>query len=568
MVKHPWVNKQLDTLLTRWTYKACTGGAYRLAGFALAHDGYLIARNGKVFHGSDWIPQHQAICSLSAKRGLCVRHPVRMYDDLLPLEHISQDDLLLEVAARLEKQGCADPLSAAEQIAATQLRMDGTYVLHSETAKLNGGDFDFDLISVLPDDRFPVWVQDRFARPRRVSKTKDKKRERHAWPNIVHVARQAIGNQVGSITDLITSCHAEGRRDLADELVPELQNALDSFKFDVQPNQEKIAAIRKQVTTAAWLYLKNVTRVSDLPKHIDAKDTDVIGRLYNLVRPEFDQLITSADNLDAFHWLIQGEQVSQKMQEECHVIHRAYGAVVAAVAKRTAQLKVVLDKARQEFDAVRNEPKTSAVYKQRRLAKNQAQATYRFNQERSEDEVNAVITFLKIWAQNKTRNRMAWAQALNTIVCKARPGVAFESNGTGESSERSYKPTGSLIFITFPQEVVTSLAQINGAKEVALFERRMIEAFSRIDEHGRTFLVEAVKGGLKETFLFACRDGQISLDPAIPIPAKEDKESQPKPVSQQIEIEDPEGLGHEIADNIVFHAEYGAELNANQEVPF
>lgn len=571
IVKHPWVNKQLDTLLTRWTYKACTGGAYRLSGFALAHDGYLIARDGKVFHGSDWILGNQAICGLSAKRGLCVRHPVRMYDDLLPLEHISQDDLLLEVAARLEKQGCPDALSAAEQIAATQLRMDGTYVLHSETAKLNGGDFDFDLVAVLPDDRFPVWVRDRFARPRRVSKTKDKKRERHAWPNIVHVARKAIGNQVGSITDLITSCHAEGRPDLADELVPELQNALDSLKFDVQPNQEKIAAIRKQVTTAGWLYLKNLTRVSDLPKHVDAKDTDVIGRLYNLVRPEFDQLITAADNLDAFHWLIQGEQVTQKMQEECHVVHRAYGAVVAAVATRTAQLKVVLNKARQEFDDVRNEPKTSPLYKQRRFAKNQAQTAYRFNEERSEDEVNAVITFLKIWAQNKTRNRMAWAQALNAIVCKARPGVVFtDSNGSGESNERSYKPTGSLIFITFPQEVVSSLAQINGAKDVPLFERRLIEAFSRIDEHGRTFLVEAVKGGLKETFLFACRDGQISLDPAIPAPEKEDKDSkQAKPVSQPAQAEDdPEGLGHEIADNIVFQAEYGPELNANSEVPF
>jgi hypothetical protein len=44
-----------------------------------------------------------------------------------------------------------------------QLRLKGTFTLHSETAKRNGGDYDFDQVCVVEGDRFPRFVQDRFA---------------------------------------------------------------------------------------------------------------------------------------------------------------------------------------------------------------------------------------------------------------------------------------------------------------------------------------------------------------------------------------------------------------------
>ena len=84
IVRHPYVNNQLNKLLARWAFKAATGGGFRLPAFALMDDGYLFLKDGEVFSGSDWIPEHKAIVSLASKHGLCVRYPIRMVDDLLP----------------------------------------------------------------------------------------------------------------------------------------------------------------------------------------------------------------------------------------------------------------------------------------------------------------------------------------------------------------------------------------------------------------------------------------------------------------------------------------------------
>ena len=61
-------------------------------------------------------------------------------------------------------QGCALIEDEARDLMARQLRLEGAYVLHSETAKKNGGDFDFDWICVVEEDRFPRFVKDRFSR--------------------------------------------------------------------------------------------------------------------------------------------------------------------------------------------------------------------------------------------------------------------------------------------------------------------------------------------------------------------------------------------------------------------
>ena len=554
IVNHPWVNAQLDKLLTRWTYKACTGGAFHLPAFALSHDGYLVASGGKVYCGSNWLSKDQAICGLPSKRGLCVRYPIRMYDDLLPVEHIDEQDLWLRLWEELEKQGCSDGCSIAEQVIATQLRMPGTYVLHSETAELNGGDFDFDLVGVIEQDRFPAWVADRFSHQRSQTQTKSKPtKEKHPWYNLVHVARKAIGNQIGSITDLITSCLAAGRPDLAEQLVVELQRALDSLKHGVEPDLDKIAAVRQQVTQAPWLRFKYARRISELPLHVDAAETDKIAILYNHVRPHFDTLLASPAKLEAYTGLIEGEQVNKQMIADCHHVHSAYGAVVAAIAKRKTELKDALDKARKDWDAVRKGPDKSRR-KQAWFAKTQAQAAYNHNEERANDEMKAIIAFLKIWAQNKTKNRMAWAQALNAIVCRVK-------------SQGAYRPTGSLMYITFAQELVTRLAALTGGKEARLYAPRMVEGFVRTDDHGRTFLVEVIKGQLKETFLFACRSGEFSLDAALPVEAQ--KETTPEETPPSGDIEDPEGVGHEIIDDLVFRAEHSSESQGEQEpVPF
>src|SRR6266567_2678128 len=61
IVRHPYVNNQLNKLLARWAFKTATGGGFYLPAFALMDDGYLFLKDGKVFSGADWIPEHKAI---------------------------------------------------------------------------------------------------------------------------------------------------------------------------------------------------------------------------------------------------------------------------------------------------------------------------------------------------------------------------------------------------------------------------------------------------------------------------------------------------------------------------
>jgi hypothetical protein len=97
------------------------------------------------------------------------------------------------------------------------------------------------------------------------------------------VAMKAKGNSIGRITDLITSCLAEAREDLADRLALELQAALDSLKHGVEPDEELLREIRKQVNPAPWLKCKRAQHVRDLPVAVEAAHTDRIGALYNIV---------------------------------------------------------------------------------------------------------------------------------------------------------------------------------------------------------------------------------------------------------------------------------------------
>jgi hypothetical protein len=133
------------------------------------------------------------------------------------------------------------------------------------------------------------------------------------------------------------------------------------------------------------------------------------------------------------------------------------------------------------------------------------------------------------------------------------------------------KGTGSLIWLTFAQEMVLRLADLTGGKKVLLYRPRLVEGFVRIDEHGRTFLAEAIDGGLRELFLFKCKDGKISLDETVTIDEKKEPESangqqaeQPAQAAQEAD----DGLGHEL-EAVEAGIEATPEFDENQEhVPF
>jgi hypothetical protein len=495
IVRHPYVNNQLNKLLAHWAFKAATGGGFRLPAFALMDDGYLFVKDGQVVFSSDWIPEHKAIVPLASKHGLCVRYPIRMVDDLLPFGNLSDEEIAAQLNNDLCRRNCTLTDSEVRELVQCQLRLEGTYVLHSETAKKNGGDFDFDWVCVVEEDRFPRFVKDRFSRGLGQQQGKNKaNKAKDPWFNLEHVAMKARGNHIGSITDLMTSCRAVGQEELAAQLAKELQNALDSLKWQVQPDLKLVAEIRQQVRQAPWLRYKNERRCSDLPLHLEVEKTDRVGHLYNHVRKQIEDLLINKAPIEAFKALVVGEQVSREMLEDCRFINRVYAAMIGKIIERREQLKEQLEKAKAEWDAVR-QSSDKELRRQKLFAMNQAYGTCRGDEERGRYEMKAVLAFIRIWAQNKAENRMGWLQALNRIVC------------TGQRS------SGSILFLAFPQELILKLAERTGGKPVRVHVPRLYDGLVRTDSSGRTFLVDPLKGGgQKHTFLFKYRNGKILLD--------------------------------------------------------
>jgi len=86
----------------------------------------------------------------------------------------------------------------ARKIVDQQVCLVGILALHSETAALNGGDFDFDMVCVVEGDRFPLFVEDRFTYREQHTKQKDKTpKPPSPWWNLPQVAMQARGTRSG-----------------------------------------------------------------------------------------------------------------------------------------------------------------------------------------------------------------------------------------------------------------------------------------------------------------------------------------------------------------------------------
>jgi hypothetical protein len=132
------------------------------------------------------------------------------------------------------------------------------------------------------------------------------------------------------------------------------------------------------------------------------------------------------------------------------------------------------------------------------------------------------------------------------------------------------KGTGSLIWLAFPQELVSRLAALTGGRDVRLYTPKVVEGFVEKDKHGRAFLVEAIDGGLRATFLFTNRNGKVSLDDTIiPEAAKgiEDSKSSEQPSQEALPTVEDEGLGHDLSEEVEFEPEFAAE-SENNDVPF
>jgi hypothetical protein len=500
LIQHPWVNNQLERILARWAFKVCTAGGFEMPAFALADDGYLLLHNGQVYSGSDWMPQDRSINALATNRGLVVRYPVRMKEDLLPYTKIPPTETRQLLSNELARQGCPDSEAMATRVTSEQLELEGTFILHSRTAAKNGGDYDFDFVCVVEGDRFPRFVEHRFQYKGNgsVEKTKAKK-ARSPWWNLPQVAVGAMGNQIGTITDLMTQCLAAGRDDCHRELVEQLQLALDQLKHGVTPDQDKIRAIReqiKQTPAAQWLRAKRLRSLKDLPERVEGPATDRIGGMYNLVRKELTDFFSNRMPVSQFRGLVQGYEFSQEMVDECRRVNRAWALTIQAGIEK----KKVLIAGVQEAEAAFESGKDNKELRSKLLhTLCQARAALASYDQQWQEEIRSLIWFVRTWAARKEDNRMGWLQALHTIVCGTKNDQA----------------SGALPFYAFPNELLKAIVERTGGRPVQLAAPKVCEGMVEMDEEGRCFLVETVMGEngqsySKMTFLMALTpDGKV-----------------------------------------------------------
>ena len=516
LVKHPYVNQKLQKLLARWAFKVCTGGGFRVPAFALADDGFLFLDRGNLVSGSDWIPRNRTIVDAACRRGLVIRYPIRMKEDLLPVETLAPGELTALLQHTLSASGAA--LSGEETVSLLerQIRLPGTLVLHSQKAKENGGDFDFDLVALLEGNRFPAFVESRFALIDPYIVTKDKReKSKSAYFNFARVAMQAKGNDIGRITNLKTSCLAAGRPDLAYQLVKELQNSLDALKHGTQVDRELVNAIRQEVGSAAWLSYKTARRVSDLPLPLEVEPTDSIGRMYNLLRPHIADLFTAVMPLQEFAGLVTGHPYTEEMREECRRQNRLYASIVqehieeakqqtasvkeaeACVAEAKAAAGTLSPQASQNAKDAAKKAKDAAYARLRR-----AKTAARGGEERRKAEMKRVTALIREWGAGKRSNRLGWCQALHDLTQKSR----FKGS------------TGSVLFLAFPQEVVDSAVEATGGRPIELRLPEHPDGEIVFDAEGNVFRVDTNQDPAghtceKRVFLFRItEEGHVIAD--------------------------------------------------------
>jgi len=503
MLKHPFIQHHLERVLMKWAYRLCTSGGFRLPGFALADDGFLFLHEEDVVCGSDWIPKSAAIARSECTRGLVVRYPIRMKEDLLPVENLSVEGTIRLLTEHVAQRGCRLSAEGAVVIVRQQLQLTGTLILNSETAARNGGDFDFDLVCLVEDNRFPRFVQSRFTYEEQHSAIKNKNpKPPSPWWNLPQVAMQARGNQIGSITDLKTSCLAKGRPDFARELVDQLQNALDQLKHGTQPDQEVIRNIRNEVPTAPWLKLKQKRRIEDMDEHVEVDANDKVGKLYNFIRKELGRFFGSAVTvpLSDFRGLIGGQSFTPEIYQECFVVNRYYGNRVTEIMSCRQQLLANLEKANAEIEAHKHD---AEARKELFFRRNQASAALNAYEKRAGEELKALVNELQKWSSSKNGTRLAYLSALHSIVCRERR-TNPDPNFVGG--------TGSIVFYSFPQDVVNQIAERTGGRPVTVEVPSLCDGEVEIDAEGRIFLVQPFtqpNGQVVERLIFVAQVTKI-----------------------------------------------------------
>jgi len=294
LIHHPWVINKLTRLLRRrWLHLALGGGLK--------------------FTGLQGLP-----------------------DDSLPIGIISTPDLPYGpvIATRYPVRSWADIRIWRNVRAKRHHHFVGTVWMNHQTAALVGGDFDGDYFIFLPAKRFPLmtteirrWHHTR--QPPPVVKVKE--RMASDWSALPKVMMDNTDNMVGLITYFIAQANAMHRLDFVNALAPELQIAVDKFKYNLTHDLDKIKSISSQLEALDWLAdRKSHDAFTKRPIHVTPQATDTISYLANRVAATWQppNLITSP--LESFAPLFPNAQHHTAAARQ---LTRRYGKQVAAIIR-------------------------------------------------------------------------------------------------------------------------------------------------------------------------------------------------------------------------------------------
>lgn len=497
-MRHPFVHSGTLRLMAAKLRKLFLGGVL-MDKRTLKPDSFIaVDENGKLFHGTNWMPDRAALTDNEGNRSITIRFPIRMREDLLPVEHISSTvdhgkgtavDYLLRSFPEMSR-------TLAVRIVKEQLYLKHCVSLNGGYAKLFGGDYDGDLVYLMSGVRYPNVIDWRFNMEERKQPKKNKvEKQRRPWHEIGRISFEAMGNTVGSVTNTILSVIAGGEWERQYPLAEELQNEVGGLKHGTRADMERVrlikagipietvdnylagnckvalSVLKKEATPIRdpkWLAIdkKEVKSFTDLPDYVaPASDADVVAKLYNHLYAVAKELLGEAHPISYYAAIFDGlygdNAITKEMQFECKLAKGLYGSQTGKVSAWTAKKREVMKAAKEELKQLRDSNNHDIEQAQ---ALNEQIRILAAEYEKAQVESRKYFSFMRnivcAWGNGKTAEmKMYWAAALNeTLVPKTRKNASNGQPNQSEANKPKPTGTGSILFHAFPQQVVDAVA--------------------------------------------------------------------------------------------------------------
>jgi hypothetical protein len=225
--------------------------------------------------------------------------------------------------------------------------IDGILTVNHKTALELGRDFDGDQLAWLPASKLPN-IAAAIKAVGLPPKEQPKPKKIPLKGSLGSIAVKSMCNDTGLITWLIAKCYALGMEDAVEQLVPELQAAVDSLKGATPPNKKLLSEISFSIKgeSVSWLsqHKKQVTCKANYFTDDDRQDTisklvREVGRFWKPIEARTTTLTTflPVANTPDPRWLERAREVCSEYRQELGAIYaklNGYEIIPIAVQKR------------------------------------------------------------------------------------------------------------------------------------------------------------------------------------------------------------------------------------------